>query len=211
MAHKRMRCDHAEERAEHDATPPTPRTEGDDHDSQEMMKLEVRVEGPDRTIEKTFLLRVWAFDRISAVKTAIQDKEGIPADMQRLYKGDRELQDHLTVLFSDVFDGDVIFCSTAAPAPTSRTFKIFVFDVTREKLVTVEVKPRMTMAAVKMKISSEQGWDLTGRKVLDQNYLILADDSTVASHGLDRPGATIQLHPLGCANCDRMLAKLQTR
>jgi large subunit ribosomal protein L40e len=46
---------------------------------------------------KTITLEVEPFTRIADVKTQLADREGLPADLQRLVYGGKQLQDHPTL------------------------------------------------------------------------------------------------------------------
>jgi hypothetical protein len=200
----------------------------------EMVTLTVELVGEG--FNKTITIQVWAYDTNGSVKTEIKTLEGIPVDRQRLYKGGRLLREDRTVIFNRVVDQDRIRCAVATRHPrgsvstvppsssvavpmspssarattsasSSDAFKIFA-KIAEDRVVTVEINPRMTMSAIRTMIENKEGIDLAGRKVLDENYRLLEDDSTVAAALLVH-GSTIVFHPHGCVNCDRLLAMLQ--
>jgi hypothetical protein len=109
--------------------------------------------------------------------------------------------------------------STSAPtatapasAPTATVppsvFQIFV-KISDSLTITIVVTSDLSLAAVRTMIEKKEGVDLAGRKIVNESYHVLEDDITVAEALLVH-GSTIVFHPRGCANCDRLLAMLQS-
>jgi hypothetical protein len=97
--------------------------------------------------------------------------------------------------------------TATAPVPPS-FFKIFV-KISDSLTISKVVDSKMSMSAIRTMVEREEGVDLAGRKIVNESYHVLEDEITVAEALLVH-GSTIVFHPRGCANCDRLLAMLQS-
>ena len=146
--------------------------------------------------DKTITLDVKPSDNIYYVKALIQDKEGVPANQQRLTWGGKQLEDDrtladyniqkestLTLLLRLPGGGDPTRARSRSPRGS---MQIFVKHPLTGKTITLEVEAGDTIDGVKAKLQDKTGIppELKRRRVADGKQL--EDDRTLSDYNIQR-------------------------
>lgn len=127
---------------------------------------------------KTFTLEVKPSDTIKIVKDKIQDKEGIPPDMQRLIFGGRQLENSHTIGDYHIQNS----CTLTLVIFVKEGMQIFV-KFNTGKIISLEVEQSNTIGNVKAKIQDKEGTHVD-HQILSYNGKTLENHRTLSDYNI---------------------------
>jgi tetratricopeptide (TPR) repeat protein/ubiquitin len=142
---------------------------------------------------KNIELSVYQIDSIGKVKRAIEEKEGIPADQQRLIHAGKQLEDHRTLLSYNVPPNGILHLVLrlrTSEASVDGRFQVLVKTLTG-KTIAIEARSEETIYDIKSKILDQEGIP-TDQQRLFFTGRQLEDGLTVKDYGIQN-NATIHL------------------
>ena len=129
-----------------------------------------------------FVFKVEASDTIATIKSMIQNKEGIPSDLQRLIFDRRELEDDHTVSYYNINSGSTVHLVLRLHRSEDMQLQIFVKTLTG-KVIILKMDP--CVAAVKSMIEELEGIP-SGQQQLSFAGVWLRDDCTLSDYSVKK-------------------------
>ena len=112
---------------------------------------------------KTINIQISLADKITTLKSKIQDEEGIPSEQQRLLFSGRQLQDFRTISHYNIQKESILHLvlrmnssSSSSSSSSIGPFQIFVKTLTG-KTITLRVESSDTIENIKAKIQDQEG------------------------------------------------------
>jgi ubiquitin len=137
---------------------------------------------------KPITIRVAPFDTIGVLKAKIQDKEGIPSDLQRILFNGRVLEDSHVISDWRIRHESTLLLVLRPRATGSR--QIFVKTLTN-KTITLDVEPSHTIEVLKAMIWEKEGIPSDQQRIIFHGR-VLGNKRTISNYGI-RPESTLHL------------------
>ena len=146
--------------------------------------------------QKTIALDVSSLDTIKNIKEMIENKEGIPSEIQILIFCGKNLQDTKTLEYYEICNENTLFLSfrrielgdNLTPSDQNIKFPIFIIYL-KEKLIKIEVEYFYTIEKIKEKIKKkieDNGGIFPNEYKLIFNHKKLEDNKTLKDYNINK-------------------------
>jgi ubiquitin len=134
---------------------------------------------------KNIELSVYQTDSIRKVKRAIEEKEGIPPNQQRLIYAGKQLEDHRALFFYNVLPNGILhLVLRLRPSEASADGRLQLFVRTLSgKTIVIEARLEETIYDIKSKVLGQEGIPTNQQRLIFAGRQ-LEDDRTVKAYGI---------------------------